>query len=143
MAEAQANRPRPPGTTSGSWERAPQALTGDVLVFDLAVEAAQVRTELSYQEGDRNADTLVKAPDFRIVLTALRPGTRVHEHQAGGRISIQTLSGRVRLHLPDQTVDLPAGHLLVLGPRIPHDVEALEASVFLLTLSGPASPAGA
>jgi quercetin dioxygenase-like cupin family protein len=137
MAEVPTNTPHAPGTTSGSWERAPQELAGRILAFDLAVESAQVRSELSYQEGDRNANTLVKEPDFRIVLTALRPGTRVREHHADGRISVQTLRGRLRLHLPDQTVELPAGHLLALEAGIPHDVEALEESVFLLTIAWP------
>ncbi|HLH24135.1 MAG TPA: cupin domain-containing protein [Chloroflexota bacterium] len=137
MTEGQANNPHAPGTTTGSWERAPQELAGRALAFDLAVEAAQLRTELSYQEGDRNANTLVKAPDFRIVLTALRRGARLQEHQAAGRVSIQTVSGRLRLRLPDQTLELPAGHLLALEAGITHDVEALEDSVFLLTVAWP------
>jgi len=40
----------------------------------------------------------------------------------------------VRLHLPDRAVDLPAGSLLVLEKALPHDVEAIEDSTFLLTL---------
>jgi hypothetical protein len=41
------------------------------------------------------------------------------------------------LKLPNQTVDLPTGHLLVLDQNVPHDVEAEEDSAFLLTLSWP------
>jgi hypothetical protein len=80
MTEAQATRPHAPGATSGSWERAPQELVGPALAFDLAAESAHLHTELSYQEGDRNANTLVRAPDFRVVLTALRAGTRLQKH---------------------------------------------------------------
>ncbi len=47
------------------------------------------------------------------------------------------LTGKLRLHLPDQTVELPAGRLLTLERALPHDVEALEESSFLLTISWP------
>jgi quercetin dioxygenase-like cupin family protein len=50
---------------------------------------------------------------------------------------VHTLSGHIRLRLPQQVVDLPAGHLLTLDRSVPHDVEAREESAFLLTLSWP------
>ena len=43
--------------------------------------------------------------------------------------------------LPDRTVELPAGQLLVLDQCVPHDVEAEEDSAFLLTLHGKAKNA--
>ena len=120
--------------TSGSSERAPQHLTDTVLLFDLDVEAAQLHYERGFREGDRNANTLVKADGFRVVLTALRAGARLEPHKAAGHVTVHVLSGRLRLRLPDQTVELPAGHLLVLEPDVVHDAEALEDSTFLLTL---------
>ena len=60
---------------------------------------------------------------------------RMHEHKTAARISVQTLTGHIRLRLPDRTVELPAGQLLVLDQCVPHDVEAEEDSAFLLTLS--------
>jgi quercetin dioxygenase-like cupin family protein len=74
---------------------------------------------------------------MRIVLIAMKANTRMHEHTAAARISLHTLSGHVRLHLPEQVVELPAGHLLALDECVPHDVEASEDSAFLLTLSWP------
>ena len=56
-------------------------------------------------------------------------------HRAEGSISIQALTGKLRLHLPEQTVELPAGRLLTLERALPHDVEALEDCSFLLTIS--------
>jgi quercetin dioxygenase-like cupin family protein len=40
----------------------------------------------------------------------------------------------VRLHLPEEVVDLPAGRLLVVERGRRHDVEAVDESAFLLTL---------
>jgi quercetin dioxygenase-like cupin family protein len=77
----------------------------------------------------------VKQPDFRIVLIALKKGGHLEEHKADGRISIQTISGHIRLRILEQSVDLPAGQLLALDRGLRHDVEALEESSFLLTIS--------
>ncbi len=60
---------------------------------------------------------------------------RMAEHKAIAAISVQTLAGKIRLKLPDRTADLPTGQLLVLDRSVPHDVEALEDSAFLLTMS--------
>lgn len=131
------NRPKghPHGETTGTSERPPQRLVGTMLAFDLAREMALLHEESAWQHGDRNAKTLVKEPDFRIVLIALRAGGRMEQHRAAGRISIQTLTGHVRLRLPGAIVDLPIGRLMSLERDIPHDVEALEESAFLLTIA--------
>ena len=120
-------------------------LSGSVLQFDLVRELDQLHRDESwlYPTG-RSSKTLVKFPDLRIVLIAMKANTRMHEHTAAGRISVHTLNGHIRLHLPGKVVDLPAGRLLALDQCVSHDVEAAEDSAFLLTLSWPpeASVAG-
>jgi quercetin dioxygenase-like cupin family protein len=113
-------------------------LSGPVLQFDLASELDQLHRDESWlQTTGRSSKTLVKHPDLRIVLIAMKANTRMHEHTAAGRISVHSLNGHIRLHLPDRVVDLRAGHLLALDQCVPHDVEAAEDSAFLLTLSWP------
>jgi len=113
-------------------------LSGPVLQFDLASELDQLHRDESWlQTTGRSSKTLVKHPDLRIVLIAMKANTRMHEHTAAARISAHSLNGHIRLRLPEQVVDLPAGHLLALGQCVPHDVEAAEDSAFLLTLSWP------
>lgn len=117
-------------------------LSVPLLQFDLPEEIRQLCQEDSWlRDIGRSSKTLVKHPDLRIVLISMRANTRMHEHKATARISVQTITGHVRLHLPERAVDLPAGHLLVLDQCLPHDVEALEDSAFLLTLSWPPEPA--
>jgi quercetin dioxygenase-like cupin family protein len=109
-----------------------------MLQFDLASELDQLHRDESWlQATGRSSKTLVKYPDLRIVLIAMKANTRMHEHTAAGKISVYSLKGHVRLRLPEQVVDLPAGHLLALDQCVPHDVEASEDSAFLLTLSWP------
>jgi len=112
-------------------------LTAPLMDFNLTKEIAQLHEEEAWLRTGRNSKTLVKQPDFRIVLIALQKGVHLEEHSADARISIHTLSGRVKLDLPEQTVDLPDGHLLVLDRALEHDVEALEESAILLTISWP------
>lgn len=131
-------RDRPEGQTAGSDQRPARQLTGPILHFDVPQELAALKVEPSWRDGDRNARTLVQEPAYRVVLTALKAGTHVREHRAPGWASIQTVEGHLRLRLPGQeVVDLPEGGLLVLEPDVPHDVEALEESAFLLAVAGP------
>lgn len=112
-------------------------LTAPLMGFDLPKEIAQLHAEEAWLRTGRNSKTLVKQPDFRIVLIALQKGRHLEEHSADARMSVQTLSGHVRLKLPEQTVDLLDGQLLVLDRAIEHDLEALEESTILLTISWP------
>jgi len=112
-------------------------LTGPLLTFDLAAEIEQLHREEHWQKDGRISKTLVKYSDFRIVLVLMQKGTLMQEHKADARISIHALRGRLRVHLPEKTVELSAGHLLVLEKSLPHDVDALEESAFLLSISWP------
>jgi len=105
--------------------------------FNLGKEIAELHKEEAWGRTGRNSKTLAKQPDFRIVLIALKRGRHLEEHSADARISIYALSGHVKLQLPERAVDLPAGHLLVLDRALEHDLEALEESAILLTISWP------
>jgi len=135
MAIAQAEASRRSGV---GHEFVDGTLSGPLLQFDLASELDQLHRDDSWLHATgRSSKTLVKYPDLRIVLIAMKANTRMHEHTAAGRISVHSLYGHIQLRLPEQVVDLPAGHLLALDQCVPHDVEASEDSVFLLTLSWP------
>lgn len=113
-------------------------LSSPLLQFDLTRELDQLHRDESWRQATgRSSKTLVKHPDLRIVLIAMKASTRMHEHTTAARISVHSLSGHIRLHLPEQVVDLPPGHLLALDQCVPHDVEASEDSAFLLTVSWP------
>ena len=112
----------------------PHALSAVMLRFDLGAEAERLRQQPSYGNGKPAGRTLVKEPDLRIVVMALRSGARLEEHRASGPISVQALQGTVRLHVLDDSVNLTPGELLTLEPGISHDVVAVEDAVFLLTI---------
>lgn len=115
--------------------RAPRALSGTALAFDLEKEADRLRGEEPWSLHGRNALTLVKYPDLRVVYIIMRAGRRLEEHHAGATVSVHVLNGHVRLHLDEMLVDLPARHLLALERDVPHDLEAIKDSAVLLTIA--------
>lgn len=119
--------------------RTPEPIAAPFREWQLAAELKKLRQGPGWQAG-RNSTTLVKHADLRIVLTALQALSYVHEHYAPGTISVQTLEGHIRMHVPGRTFDLPAGAMIVLEEAVPHDVEALKDSAYLLTIAwhGPA-----
>jgi quercetin dioxygenase-like cupin family protein len=106
-----------------------------VTVLDLSQEAAALRAEPAWQQNDRNARTFVKEADLRVVLTVLKQGAIVKEHRAPGTAVVQAVSGRLRLRIADQAVELSAGQAVILERDMPHDVEALDESAFTIAIA--------
>jgi quercetin dioxygenase-like cupin family protein len=125
-----------PQTARTGAQRTVEPTAGVFLEFDLNAQIEQLKGEPAWQNG-RNAKTMVKYPDFRIVLMLMKAKTRIEEHHADGRISVQTIAGHIRMHVAGKDFDLPVGHLLALDHEVRHDVEALEDSAFLLTIARP------
>jgi len=124
-----------PNTQTGR-EHEVGVLTGSLLTFDLGREIQQLRSEGRWQSG-HTAKTLAKYEDFRVVLIVMESGGRLLNHRTEGRISVHTVAGRINFRTADQSVDLPAGHMLTLERDVPHDVEAATDSAFLLTIAWP------
>lgn len=110
-------------------------------VFDLATIEHELQREEPYAREGHTGRTLVREPDLRVVLIAIRAGERMAEHAANATMSIHTLAGLVRVRLPrlvpqheDRIVELHAGQLLALERGLTYDIEAVANSTFLLTL---------
>jgi quercetin dioxygenase-like cupin family protein len=123
--------------------REPHPTTGEALTFNLAAEAARLMDEPTWQVHGHNAKTLVKHPDFRVVLIALRAGARMPEHKTDHCVTIHALQGKLRLHLRGSTLELGQGELLALEQTVVHDIEAVADSLFVLSLGwSRAAPGG-
>lgn len=123
----------PPRAESGP--ATARRLADPVLEFDLPRMIEKLQSEPPWEATGHNAATIVKYPDLRIVLMALQPNAVIREHRADARISVQVVKGHALLRLPDRVVDLPAGRGVALERGLLHDVEAIEESALLLTLS--------
>ena len=112
-------------------------LADPVIQLDLGEELEKLQHAVAWNEASgRSAKTLAKHADFRIVLISMKAGSHMDQHHADGRISIQCLRGRLCIHLPSPAkAELTTGGLLILDCGIPHDVDAIEESAFLVTIS--------
>ncbi len=130
-----------PGTQVQHWhpQRIPVSNTASLMLLDLQEEIAGLRREPAWQYG-RNAKTLLKHDDLRLVLTLMRKGECLHPHSTRGTLFIQCIQGSLRVQLSGESFDLQVGQLLALDPRLSHRVEALEESAFLLSIAWPPEP---
>jgi quercetin dioxygenase-like cupin family protein len=113
-------------------------MTTELGQFDLASEIADAQKQRPWP-SNIYAKTLFKKQDLRIVLISMEPGARMKEHHVDGTSSVQVLKGSIRYSTQGQTYDLRSGNLLTLAASIKHEVESIDDSVFLLTISWPDS----
>ena len=111
-------------------------MTSDLAHFDLTHEIADAEQQKPWPSGIR-AKTLYKKPDFRVVLISMETAARMKEHHVDGTSSVQVLKGHIRYSAQGQAHDLRMGSLITVGASIKHDVESLDQSVFILTISWP------
>jgi quercetin dioxygenase-like cupin family protein len=96
-------------------------------------------SEDEWLSGKRDGITLVKYPHMRVVLVALRKGTRMREHKMRGPISLFVVQGRIHIEAGSTSYKVRKKELVTLRTAILHDVQADQDSVFLLTITSPTS----
>src|SRR5512146_608146 len=109
--------------------------------FAVWEEMDKLRYNGKWQDGIARK-VLVRCPDLHITMRAMKANTRIPQHYNPGRICVQTVQGRIWMHVGDELFDLPQGKAIVLAPGVTHDVEALEESTFLLFVASPTTSAG-
>jgi quercetin dioxygenase-like cupin family protein len=128
------------GTTRGVEEREPRSMSAPLLRFDLSDEAARLRDEREYAEGDRNARTLAKVDWFRLTLVALRSGATLREADQRGSVALQVLHGRVVVRIGKETAEIAEAEVAVVAPGHPWEAVAEADSLILVHLAWPPEP---
>jgi quercetin dioxygenase-like cupin family protein len=118
---------------------AERSLDAAWLSFDLPVLLRRIKAEPTWRSSSRNAMTLMKGRGQRIVLIAMHGKAEIPLHRTDGQLSLQVIEGALRVHTDAQVVDLTTGGLLAVHAEIPHAIEAMRESAFLLTLSSEAA----
>ncbi len=114
-----------------------RALDLPLASFATEQEIAKLKASDQWRRESRAALTLVKTPAVTIVLIVLHNGAVLKEHHAEGPITVAVLEGAIRFASSGQERVLRRGGLLALGAALPHEVEALEESAFVLTVNQP------
>lgn len=105
-----------------------------LLSFLMSDEIDKLKKEKAWLNGDRNAVTLQKNSNLRVVLITLHKGTSLHEHTVEGPITLFVISGKINFIAGEEKVQAESNGFIVLEKAIPHDVEALEDTTFILTI---------
>lgn len=109
-------------------------LNASLLSFSIENEIEKLHNESGWAERDRNAITLQKDDNLRVVLMSLHKGTVLQEHRAEGAITLFVISGKIVFSAENKDITVEAKGLLVLDKPVVHRVEALEETNFLLTI---------
>ena len=115
-------------------------MSGSLMLFDVAKEAARLRAEAEYLDGDRNAKTLFKAGAFRLVLLAFRGGADFDEDDQRGSLALHVLEGRVALRVDEEAIEVGAGAIAVVTQDHPWAAVAHSDGLVLIHLSWPPVP---
>ena len=116
-----------------------RSLDEAVMIFDLPAILADLKGEITWRTGRRNAVTLLKQPGLRLVLVALKAGAEVASHQTDTPLILQGIEGRVAVRMDRDEHVLTAGQVLTMRSGLTHAVRAQNESAFLLTLASEAT----
>jgi len=109
-------------------------LKDTILSFSINNETDKLKSETTWINGDRNAVTLQKNSNLRVVLISLRKGAALNEHKVEGPITLFVLSGKMKFIAGEEKVIVGSNEFIVLEKATPHDVEALEDTTFILII---------
>lgn len=107
----------------------------DFVPLNLAAEQEALLEQARTNRARNAAKTLYGGADhtLRQVMMALAAGGELAEHDSPPEATLQVLRGRIRLIGQGRSWELGPGEFIRIPPER-HSVEALEGSVFILTV---------
>ncbi len=111
-----------------------RTLDAPFVEMDLNNFIGQIKDEITWATTDHNSITIFKSDNTTIVLIGMHQNAELKKHKAYGNIHVQVLEGKINFSTEQQTVSLQKGQMIALKADIPHSVQALEDSFFLLTV---------
>lgn len=113
---------------------AKRVLIAPMMMFDLPAIIESIKQEKDWALGKHTAITLMKSASMRIVLIAIHKGNEISTHQTEGPISVHIIEGRLQFTIENESIVLEKGQLLSLQENIQHGLNAIEKTIFLLTM---------
>jgi quercetin dioxygenase-like cupin family protein len=109
-------------------------LNAPFVEMDLNNFIIQIKEEITWTTTDHNSITIFKSDNTTVVLIGMHQNAELKRHKAYGDIHVQVLEGKINFCTEQQTVSLKKGQMIALNADIPHSVQALDESFFLLTV---------
>jgi quercetin dioxygenase-like cupin family protein len=114
--------------------RPSERFAGSEHLFDLNAEAEKLLREPGGARNGHRQITLFRRAGISLVLIVFETDGYLVDHQADGFVTVEVLSGEVRMTTQRGEHAMPQGSLLVLEPGVRHDVRAVTASRMLLSV---------
>ncbi len=111
-----------------------RGITTPVLSMSVEEEIDRLQSEPEWTSGREDAITLVKYPRMRVVLVALKRGSRMRQRKVEGPLSIYVISGRITIAAEHDEYEVKAKGLFTMRQKYLDEVRAIGDSVFLLTM---------
>ena len=111
-----------------------ERFVGTEHLFDLDAEGERLAAENGGMRDGHRQITLFRGGGVSIVLFDFERDGWLKDHAADGYVTIEVLSGELRMSTPEHEYRMPSGSLLVLRPGVRHDVRAEAPSRMLLTV---------
>ncbi|OJW80999.1 MAG: hypothetical protein BGO69_13115 [Bacteroidetes bacterium 46-16] len=110
-------------------------IDASLIGIDINDYIQQLKDEEAWQKNDRNAITLFKTDNMRIVLAAFHENATMPGNTTSGTISLQVLEGKVKISSGLGQIDVGEKQMAALHGEVPYSITAVEESVFLLTIA--------
>lgn len=101
--------------------------------MDIPAFADQLKSEKSWQKGDRNSITVFKSEETTMVVAALKAGAELTNNAADVFFTIMVLNGEVVITTEDVERDISKGQAIAFHPNVLHSIRAVSDSNLLLT----------
>jgi Ala-tRNA(Pro) deacylase len=113
-------------------------------VFSLASFGAGLRSQTEYDRNGHTGLLLLKSPELRVVLEAMRPGTALGTHVVHGPATLFVLEGALDVVTDRDSFRVGENEMATLPREERREIRSPVESLFLLALGRPtASPAAA
>jgi quercetin dioxygenase-like cupin family protein len=103
------------------------------MVIDLQQAASDFIAEIAGAQ-ERKKKTLFDTPYLQGFMLYIKAHGHVPSHEAKGEITVQTVTGRIRMGIDGSQYSMPAGALLPIEANVPHELWADEESVCFVTM---------
>lgn len=101
-----------------------------------ATVVRNILKEIAIPDEGTLSQVLYRDDLIRVVVFAFDEGQELTDHTAAKPAIVQVISGRIRLNLDGDPVELGPGSWVRMAAHLTHAVHALEPTVMLLTLLG-------
>ena len=109
--------------------------SGEAIEISLDEAVYSLRSELKLNNNTHAQIALSKKDGLTVALFLFQAGAILKEHCAAGSVVIQVIEGEIQTHIDGKVHELSSGQLLILEPKIQHDVFARRESVVLVTIA--------